>query len=249
MALTLEQRNEMISIAIRPQPFAAISFDLDDTLYDNRPILVHAEKQLMDFLAEQYPRSTQWRAEQWLNLKRQLVQQTPSLVHDTSAARLATLESGLQLLGYTKAEAKQGAVDGLSYFLHYRSNFTLSDEVLSVLKQLATRYRLIGITNGNVDGKRIGLGEVFEFVLHPGKGIRMKPYSDLFRQAVVRLDLTTADLLHVGDSYKADVQGARLAGCQAAWLNPGVEHQPQPLGHGVLPHIQLSQLSQLLQLL
>ena len=238
----------MTNVLICPRPFSAISFDLDDTLYDNRPIIINAERLLIAYLAKHYPKSTSWQSEQWFAVKKQMVRLQPSLAHDTSAARLVTLAYGLQQLGYSKVEAERGAQDGLCHFLKYRSDITISEEVLAILYRLAQRYRLIGITNGNVDAKRIGLGEVFEFVLHPGNGIRMKPYPDMFYHAASRLALPTAQLLHVGDSYKADVQGARKAGCQAAWLNPAVDREPQSLGHGLLPHIQVCQLSELLQL-
>ncbi|QYJ87903.1 HAD-IA family hydrolase [Shewanella mesophila] len=237
-----------MNVSIRPRPFSVISFDLDDTLYDNRPIIINAEQQLIVFLAKHYPKSIQWQSEQWFTVKKQVVKLQPELAHDTSAARLVTLAYGLQQLGYSKAEAEQGAHDGLSHFLKYRSDVSVSDENLVILHQLAQRYRLIGITNGNVDAKRIGLGEVFEFVLHPGNGIRMKPYPDMFYQAASRLALSPEQLLHVGDSYKADVQGARKAGCQTVWLNPAVDREPQSFGNGVLPHLQVCQLSELLHL-
>ena len=35
----------------------ALTFDLDDTLWDNRPVLRAAEQSLYDWLAEHYPRS------------------------------------------------------------------------------------------------------------------------------------------------------------------------------------------------
>ena len=106
-------------------------------------------------------------------------------------------------------------------------------------------YRLVGITNGNVDAHRIGLGELFEFVLHPGNGTRMKPYPDMFYQACHRLDISCDQLLHLGDSFKADVQGARRAGCQSAWLNPAFDREPDEPGIGCLPHITITSLSNL----
>lgn len=238
----------MISVAIRPTAINAISFDLDDTLYDNRPVMRNAERQLWAFLAQQYPKTLQWQAQDWQHLKQQLVIESPLLAHDTTAARLVTLEQGLLMLGYDRKVAAIGAREGLDYFRYHRADFSVAPEVLSILQQLAARYCLVGITNGNVDAEQIGLGEVLEFVVHPGNGTRMKPYADMFYQAATRLALPTKLLLHVGDSYTADVQGARLAGCQAAWLNPAVGRESQVAGSGLLPHLHLTALNDLLQL-
>ncbi|WP_434086856.1 HAD-IA family hydrolase [Shewanella psychrotolerans] len=237
-----------MNVSIRLRPFSAISFDLDDTLYDNRPIIMAAEQRLLHYLTEHHPPTQAWGLEDWQALKRQLIKQCPSLAHDTSASRLVTLEQGLMILGYTKAEAAKGAQLALAYFVRQRSDFVVADEVLGKLKRLAECYPLIGITNGNVDAHRIGLGELFEFVLHPGNGTRMKPYPDLFYQACHRLDISCDQLLHLGDSFKADVQGARRAGCQSVWLNPAVGREPLPAAMGQLPHITCSKLDDLLVL-
>ncbi|MCG9695434.1 HAD-IA family hydrolase [Shewanella sp. Isolate11] len=238
----------MVRIAIKPKPITVISFDLDDTLYDNRGNIINAERQLQLWLAKQFPKSAMWQTQDWLALKQQLIKHTPSLGHDTSAARKATLIQGLSQLGYSTDEATSGAEQGLQHFLHYRSDFSVPPQVLATLKQLSQHFRLIGITNGNVDAARIGLGDALEFVLHPGNGLRMKPYADLFEQAISRLQISREQLLHVGDSYRADVQGARRAGCQAAWLNPAVARAPEAHGAGLLPHIQLTSIDELLHL-
>ncbi len=239
----------MVSIVIKPTTIKAISFDLDDTLYDNRGYLIHAEQQLLSWLAEHYPCTRMWQQQDWQRLKKQLIQQMPSLGHDTSAARLTALTQGLIQLGYSDAEAKKGADAGLQLFLHYRSDFKVAEPELMLLKKLAQHFHLIGITNGNVNADRIGLGEVLAFVLHPGNGVRMKPYGDLFELATTRLHIANSQLLHVGDSYRADVQGARQAGCQAAWLNPAVGREPESYGIGLLPHMQLNSLDELLHLI
>ncbi|MCG9713152.1 HAD-IA family hydrolase [Shewanella insulae] len=239
----------MVSVAIGLRPFKAISFDLDDTLYDNRPIIMAAEQRLLSYLAEKHPSTQDWGLDDWQALKRSLIRQCPSLAHDTSAARLVTLEQGLIALGYGKTQAGDAAQQALAYFVEQRSDFTVAPEVIAKLARLAQQYPLVGITNGNVDAQRIGLGEVLEFVLHPGNGTRMKPYPDMFYQACQRLHIGCNQLLHLGDSFKADVQGARRAGCQSAWLNPAFDREPGEPGLGCLPHITCSELDDLLALI
>ncbi|QYJ80504.1 HAD-IA family hydrolase [Shewanella acanthi] len=234
---------------LRPQNIKAISFDLDDTLYDNYPHILRAEEQLIQFLHQQYPLTQNWHFHDWRILKLQLLKQHPELAHDTSAARVATLEKGLAELGYSDAEAKLGAQAGLDCFYYHRSDFKVSNEVLKLLSELAKYYRLIGITNGNVDAKRIGLSDSFEFVLHPGNGVRMKPAKDMFDLACERLNIEHKQLLHVGDSMNADVKGARLAGCQSVWLNPSFGRVETIPITAILPHVEITALHGLAHLL
>ncbi|MFB2637975.1 HAD-IA family hydrolase [Shewanella bicestrii] len=234
---------------LRPQNIRAISFDLDDTLYDNEPHILNAEAELTQFLHQAFPLTQAWQPQQWRLLKLQLLQQNPALAHDTSAARIATLYKGLSLLGYSESEAERGAQEGLDCFYFHRSHFQVSDEVLALLTRLSAHFRLIGITNGNVDAQRIGLSDVFEFVLHPGSGVRMKPAKDMFSQACERLDIGLDELLHVGDSMNADVRGARLAGCQSVWLNPSFGRVASLPIAALLPHMEIATLDALLEIL
>ncbi|GIU43785.1 haloacid dehalogenase [Shewanella sairae] len=237
-----------MNIFIRPQAFEAISFDLDDTLYDNRPVIVAAEKALQNFLQQHYPKAVAWQFDDWRALKSRMLRRSPELRHDTSKARLQMLELGLNELGYDTETAKVGAKAGLAHFALHRSHFKVSAEVIELLAQLKQKYRLVGITNGNVDYQRIGLGGVFEFVLHPGLGYPQKPAADMFELAASKLALPLDKMLHVGDSAKSDVDGARAAGCQAVWLNPGFGVSSKSLATGQLPHIEISSVMQLRQL-
>lgn len=234
-----------MKIYLRPHSFSAISFDLDDTLYDNAPIIRAAEQSLLEFLNYRYPETQRWQRTDWLELKKRLIQNHPELAHDTTAARLIMLEQGLLGLGYSRGESEEGANAGLNHFLAERSAFTVSKPVIKLLETLSEQYPLIGITNGNVDAEKIGLGSVLDFVLHPGQGTRMKPYPDMFYSACRRLDIPLHYLLHIGDSHSSDVVGARRAGCQAIWLNPGFGRQIlQQAGHP-LPQIEIERLEEL----
>lgn len=234
---------------IRTRDFQAISFDLDDTLYDNRPVLKRAEASLMAFLAQEYCETRRWQRADWIALKAALLSKYPELIHDTTAARFVMLEQGLLTLGYSRADAEIGAQRGLEHFLKDRSNFTVSPSIITMLEELGGRYPLIGLTNGNVDADKIGLDSLFKFVLHPGDGTRKKPYPDMFYSACRRLDIAHQALLHVGDSYLNDVQGARMAGCQSIWLNPAFGRDSVDKGCGMLPHVEIGDISELAVLL
>lgn len=231
------------------QPVSAISFDLDDTLYDNYPILIAAEAALQQWLAREFPHTAAWDVSAWRECKRQQFSLQPELQHDTSAARVATLNAGLLACGYDAATAQQGAAQGLALFSRERSNFRVSETVVQLLAELKQRYHIIGITNGNVDHQRIGLGAVFDEVIHPGHGVRMKPYRDMFDIAASKLQLPLTQLLHVGDNATTDVDGARRVGAQAVWLAPAFGRTTVAALGQRLPHWQISDISELRQLL
>ncbi len=66
--------------------------------------------------------------------------------------------------------------------------------------------------------RAVGLSDSFEFVLPSVEGPAPKPDVRLFRVAADRLSLPPGALLHVGDSWRDDVVGARAAGWVACWL-------------------------------
>ncbi|MCF1427420.1 MAG: HAD-IA family hydrolase [Shewanella sp.] len=233
---------------IRPEPCCVLSFDLDDTLYDNRPVIRAATVALTNHLCSRFAAAHEWQDEDWLACKRLVLRSQPELLHDTTACREAVLTRALTGWGFSGEQLRKEVEQAMECFVHHRSNFKVSDDVLALLAKLDEKYMLAGITNGNVDAARIGLTPLLRKVVHPGKGIRKKPFADMFRQVIDELGVAPANILHVGDSWQSDVQGARRTGCQAAWLNPAVGARPTQPGSGCLPHMELRDLSELLEL-
>ena len=66
-----------------------------------------------------------------------------------------------------------------------------------------------------------GLAERFEAVVYSEEVGVEKPHPAIFEELLGRLDLPAADVLHVGDSRRDDVEGARAVGMQALWLTRG----------------------------
>ncbi len=230
------------------KPFKVISFDLDDTLYDNRPYIEKAESEFLNYMRQRFPAEHGWSSRYWRHQKQQAEQQDPSLGHDTRRIRQVTARHILIELGADEDKAGQGATDGVNHFLRYRSDFTVPAAGVELLTQLAEKYRLIGISNGNADSDKIGLAGRFEFVLHAGNGLRMKPAPDLFREACGRLGVKPEEILHIGDDFAADIVGARSYGCQAAWLNPAYGRTEKRRPDSPLPHLSLENLYELIAL-
>ena len=64
----------------------------------------------------------------------------------------------------------------------------------------------------------LGLGERFATVVYSQAVGVEKPHPAIFEDLLERLELPAARVLHVGDSRRDDVEGARAVGMEALWL-------------------------------
>ncbi|MCU7554728.1 HAD-IA family hydrolase [Alteromonas sp. ASW11-19] len=229
-------------------PIRAITFDLDDTLYDNGPVIRQAEQALTAFIGTHYPRAAALSAEDWHNIRHTLISETPALASDMGELRLRTLTQALQndVSGEALTQAASACFD---CFYHARSELTLADDVHRTLDYLAQRVPLVGITNGNVDPKRIGIDSYFDTIFHASLTRPMKPARPLFDDAATHIDQPPAQILHVGDNLIKDVHGAINAGYQTAWFACNRPMQLPAERVSTLPHVQLDCLTELMQLL
>lgn len=230
----------------RWQPVAAITFDLDDTLYDNGPAIAWAEQWMLSHLRSEYLATAMLDKPRWLALKRQLLLSRPELRDDVSLARLHGIREALVQGGMAPSQAALEAETVFAGFLAERSKIEVSDETHALLAQLAGRYPLAVITNGNLDLVQAGLADYFTLVCKAGAGTRMKPAPDMFMQVQAALGLAPGRILHVGDHPETDVLGARLHGFRAAWLN---ERGQSWQSLSLLPDVELGALHELAGLL
>ncbi len=93
-------------------------------------------------------------------------------------------------------------------------------DVVPCLEVLAARGLRIAVVS-NWDGRlrpllgRLGLADRFEFVVASAEIGAHKPSREIFVHAADRLGLPSSALMHVGDSFREDLDGARSAGWQA----------------------------------
>lgn len=225
----------------------ALSFDLDDTLYDNVPVMERAERAGYQALCERYPQAAQWSQQQWADLRHRLMQSEPTLAADMTALRLATLERGLRQLGTAPEQARAGAEQVFAIFLSHRNKVEVRSATHQLLHDLASRYPLVALSNGNVDTAAIGLRDYFDVVVQPHHAVRGKPHPDMFALAAAQFSqIAPQSWLHIGDSPTADVLGAHRYGWQSAWFRQGLYADEALV---VLPTFAFDQLEQLRPLL
>ncbi|HEH9427223.1 TPA: HAD-IA family hydrolase [Aeromonas sobria] len=230
----------------RWQPVAAISFDLDDTLYDNGPAIVRAEQWMLGHLRSEYLATAMLDKPRWLELKRSVLKDMPELYHDVSLARQQTIRAAMVAGGMADQQASREAEQVFAAFLVERSKIEVSEATHKLLANLAERYPLVVITNGNLDLAQAGLDRYFTLICKAGAGTRMKPAADMFEQTRSALKLPPEQILHVGDHPETDVLGARLHGFRAAWLN---ERQQPWHSVQLLPDVEINGLEGLAGLL
>ncbi|TWX58449.1 HAD-IA family hydrolase [Colwellia hornerae] len=248
----------------RLAPFQAISFDLDDTLYSNYPVMMATDAKMVAYFSTLFSleisptqaiRSTTFDYRFWSPFSQQAVTADPQLIHHVGDMRLATYTLGMKALGLTDDIASEQAQKALDYFVQQRSDFVVPAAVHQLLQSLQQKYPLVAISNGNVDTDKIGISAYFQYrfhagdlsttTLHKNQRLRQKPAADMFAEACEKLLIKPSQLLHVGDCGRSDIQGAINAGCQTAWISCYDVGKPLT----VLPNIELADISELCHLL
>lgn len=231
----------------------AMTFDLDDTLYNNEPVIRQAEAALAAHLKAHHSNAAALTPRDWYLLKHAAINRDNRLTSDMGQLRRVILTAALSGKNAHSLSAEipddaelNSAVDAcFNCFYDARSDFTLDDDVHNILKLLSDNMPLVGITNGNVDADKIGITPYFDTILHASITRPMKPAPDMFNEAAAILDIPAGNILHVGDNIIKDVLGAINAQFQAAWFacNRPMVLSSEPVS--VLPHVSLSTLSEL----
>lgn len=233
----------------RLQPIKAITFDLDDTLYDNYPVIRKTTEESHRFLQSWHPDLHDFSVEAYQQLRDRLLAQEPDIYHDVTEWRRRTVEQAMLDIGLSPTEAREGADKVMAVFAHWRSQVDVPPETHVALAALAEKVPLVAITNGNAEPRLFGLDGYFQFVLRAGPDGRAKPYQDMYHLAAQRLNLAPENILHVGDDLTTDVAGALRCGMQACWINLREGNLMQIADARLLPHVEITQLASLTALI
>lgn len=230
-------------------PVKAITFDLDDTLYDNTPFLKKAVEQMM-IAVRQVDGLQDVTVAEYDKIKQDILLDEPEIYHDVLIWRAESIRRFLQFKGIKDQQQISRVTDNaMDNFVFWRNKVVVPEQSLAVLAALAEKYPLAVISNGNADINKIGLASYFKFALRGGVDGLSKPFPDMFQLAAQQLALPVESILHVGDHLYADVQGAINSGMQACWINLSDTNIYQQNEATLLPHVEINQLSELNNLL
>ncbi len=195
----------------------AITLDLDDTLWPVWPTIARAEVVLQDWLTLHAPQTARLCADTEFKkrIRAEVNQRHVDKAHDLSFLRHESIRQSLIRAG----DAPYLADEAFEVFFAERQNVTLYDGVEQALARLASRYPLIGLSNGNADVFRTAAGPYFKASVSARQFGVAKPDVRIFHAAAAQLNLSAESVLHLGDDAHTDVLGAMNAGMQTAWIN------------------------------
>lgn len=194
----------------------AITFDLDDTLWDIWPVVVRAERLLHDWLTVRYPRIPErFNPLELRELCDAVASIQPDIAHDRTLLRKKALQAAAMEVAYTAFDVEAA----FAVFHAARNAVELFEDARPTLERLAQQYTLASLSNGNADVRLIGLDDVFSFSLNAIDVGVAKPHSLIFETVCRRLALQPGQIVHVGDDPDDDVRGGINAGFRTVWVN------------------------------
>ena len=196
-----------------------VTFDLDNTLWSVDTVIRRAEANMNAWLRERAPEYGQLDDAQLVASRNAVVDADPGVVHDISRLRELVLRDAIGHCGYPPAVAAELAAGAFAEFLDWRHRIEFFPDALDVLQELAARYTLAALTNGNADFQRLGLDRFFAFGYCAADVGASKPHPAMFARALARAGVAPAEAVHVGDHPVDDVQGAAAAGMASVWIN------------------------------
>ena len=202
------------------QNVRALSFDLDDTLYDNIPVIKNAFFALYSYLIAPYPGIIdKYSFDAFINSAKALQKEHPFNA-DLNHLRRLHIQQVLARSGYRLNENSDLIEQAFLVFWRARQQVTLYPDTLRVLEILSAKLPLIAISNGNACIKSIGLDRLFSFSINATATGKPKPDSSMFLVACEKLAIQPEQLIHIGDDLINDIGGAHNAGCRSIWIRP-----------------------------
>lgn len=212
-----------------------VAFDLDDTLWDSRPVLLKAEEYLNEWLADNAP-GLVYSVEEMRDLRTRVLEEDPDLIHFITEFRRRVIEKALQLSDFDTETATRLSHAAMEVFLEARNRIELSRETLDVLDRLARHYMLGALTNGNADIVTLGLDRYFSFAFSAEEVGAAKPAPDLFHAAARHTGSRPHEMVYVGDDPILDIDPAKTVG----WHTVLVKNPRREKAGVTLPDVTIS---------
>ncbi len=188
-----------------------ISFDLDNTLYDNSPVITLAEKSSREFLEQEFKKQNKnFNIEDFLKSRNRLIKSNPLKYENLSLLRIDVLKFSCKNLENSNSIVEQA----FNLFIENRQQVEIPQPIQEMLITLSKNFKLITITNGNCNAEKLLINDLFSQHYSPQLKFRAKPHPQMFEQAIQDFSINKNELLHVGDEIKTDGQAAEIVGCK-----------------------------------
>ena len=200
---------------------SAISFDGDMTLWDFYKVMRHSLKYALAELQKQRPtqRVRNLTIDKMIAIREQFAEEVKGEVWNLEEIRRQSFERTLEHVGCPDKDL--AAHLNRIYRKHRFEDIELYPDVVPTFDILAPHFKLGLLSNGNTYPKYCGLDGRFAFVIFAQDVQVEKPDPKIFEITAERAGCELTEMLHVGDSLKNDVAGARNVGAPSVWLNRG----------------------------
>ena len=219
----------------------AIFFDGDDTLWDFRAAMLQALEATLAELRRMVCNA----AAETLTVPR-MVEIRDAVADELGEGTTSVEVIRREALARTLAEVGHPSDDAAQrlYGLYTEARFAATRPlpgVTDLLNDLKKRYLLGLVSNGNTYPERVGLDDIFSFVILAVECGIAKPDPRIFELALGKCGCDASQVVHVGDSLQSDIAGANGCGIRSVWLN----REGAPNGTGITPDHQIRDLREL----
>ncbi|EEY54664.1 haloacid dehalogenase-like hydrolase, putative [Phytophthora infestans T30-4] len=213
---------EPAAVAVR-----GVTFDLDDTLWCGKTVIRKASAAFHSYLAQATPQlADRFPPAAFDELLVQFQRALPDHAHDYTFLRKYTLRHCVEVCGAHELNlhdqvALEAFVDAafLSFLLPRSQPEPRSNGMIDVAS------RILGVITQWKTGEMDILLKYFQHHMHFMISAELvgsaKPGQAIFDAAVAKFPASYSrqHLVHVGDHYKCDVEGAKRAGLRTIWVN------------------------------
>jgi putative hydrolase of the HAD superfamily len=194
-----------------------IAFDLDDTLWAVKPVIIRAEQRLDAWLSE-HVKGLLYDVTGMRELRHGLINDEPALNKQITELRRRIIELAMLKSGRDATEARALSLQAIEIFLVARNDIQLFTGALEAIRALSIDYQLGALSNGNADIRRVGLDEHFDFAFSAEGVGAPKPEPALFEAALSHTGTAPHEMLYVGDDPTLDIDAAKRLGLHTIWL-------------------------------
>ena len=195
-----------------------IAFDLDDTLWNNRPVLINAEKQLNKWLQMEVPQ-LKFSVVEMRSLRNEVLALEPDLANRITELRRKIIERAIQLSGIEHSLASDLSHRAMEIFIIARNDIKFFEGAMEAIEKLKGRFLLGALTNGNADIRLLGLDDHFSFAFSAEEIGAPKPAHDLFHKALSHTETEPHEMVYVGDDPILDIDPANEVGLHTVWVS------------------------------
>lgn len=205
---------------MQPSSIKLLTFDLDDTLWHTKPVLIAAEKALYQWLQQHCtPLTDLYSPAQLFEYRNQIAQSYPQWAHNPTKTRIETLRRALLQTGIGAEKSQQLALAAFEFFIDHRNRVELFSDVEEVLTDLKKSFSIVAISNGNADLKRIGIDHLFDAHFSAEGVGKAKPDPEMFLQAFKLAGVDAQQSIHIGDHPTEDILTAQKLGMKTIWFD------------------------------